>query len=67
MKIKTLIRGGMYYDSVTLMQVAKELSSMKGIIDSAVVMATAENKSIVKTSGLYTSGLNKGDPQHLQD
>jgi len=55
----------MYYDSVTLMQVAKELSSMKGIVDSAVVMATAENKSIVKTSGLYTAKLNKASDNDL--
>ncbi|MEA3307867.1 MAG: acyl-CoA synthetase FdrA [Elusimicrobiota bacterium] len=65
MKIETLIKGGMYYDSVTLMQVAKELSSMKGIIDSAVVMATAENKSIVKTSGLYTPDLHKASDNDL--
>ena len=65
MKINTLIKGGMYYDSVTLMQVAKELSSMKGIMDSAVVMATAENKSIVKTSGLYTQDLDKASDNDL--
>jgi FdrA protein len=65
MKIETLIKSGMYYDSVTLMQVAKELSSMKGIMDSAVVMATAENKSIVKTSGLYTGDLHKASDNDL--
>ncbi|MCG2726638.1 MAG: acyl-CoA synthetase FdrA [Elusimicrobia bacterium] len=65
MKIETLIKGGLYYDSVALMQAAKELSSMKGIIDSAVVMATAENKSIIKTSGLYTSDLHKASDNDL--
>ena len=65
MKIETLIKGGLYYDSVTLMQAAKELSLMNGVMDSAVVMATAENKSIVKTSGLYTSNLHKASDNDL--
>lgn len=53
--IKTVIKKGAYFDSVSLMQVAKRLNTMEGVIDSAVVMATRENKGIIKASGLLTS------------
>jgi FdrA protein len=46
------IRKGSYFDSVTLMTVGKSLSAMDGVIDAAVVMGTAENKAILKASGL---------------
>jgi succinyl-CoA synthetase alpha subunit len=52
--IKTLVRKGAYFDSVSLMQVAKKLNAMAGVADSAVVMATRENKGIIKASGLLT-------------
>jgi len=52
--IKTIIKKGAYFDSVSLMQVAKKLNAVPGVIDSAVVMATKENKGIIKASGLLT-------------
>ena len=52
--IKTIIKKGAYFDSVSLMQVAKKLNAIPGITDSAVVMATKENKGIIKASGLLT-------------
>ena len=45
--IKTVIKKGAYFDSVSLMQVAKKLNTMPGVKDSAVVMATKENKGII--------------------
>ncbi|HAH32067.1 MAG TPA: FdrA family protein [Elusimicrobia bacterium] len=60
--IKTIIKKGAYFDSVSLMQVAKALNSLPGVIDSAVVMATKENKGIIKASGLLTpQALKAGD------
>jgi FdrA protein len=62
MFIKSLIKKGVYHDSVSLMKAAKELNGLSGIIDCAVVMATRENKSILKNSGLYTKDLeSSGD------
>jgi len=46
------IRKGSYFDSVTLMRVGKEITNLPGVIDAAVVMATASNKAILDSSGL---------------
>lgn len=62
MVAKGLIKKGEYFDSVSLMLVSKELNKLEGIIDSAVVMGTAENKSILNTSGLLLPEFaNAGD------
>jgi FdrA protein len=49
------IRKGAYFDSVTLMRVGKEITNLPGIIDAAVVMATASNKAILDSSDLLTA------------
>lgn len=46
------IKKGAYYDSVTLMTVARELSGADGVEDAAVVMGTAENRAILAGSNL---------------
>jgi len=62
MTVKTVVKKGAYFDSVSLMQVAKKLNALTGVIDSAVVMATKENKGIIKASGLLTpEALKSGD------
>lgn len=53
--IKGIIKKGEYYDSVTLMRVAKEINKMPGIEDSSVVMGTKENLSILKNAGMLIS------------
>ena len=50
---KGLIKKGEYYDSVSLMIVSKELKTIQGVIDSSVVMGTAENRAILKSADLY--------------
>ncbi|MBI4677806.1 MAG: acyl-CoA synthetase FdrA [Elusimicrobia bacterium] len=52
MVIKAVLSKGRYYDSVTLMAVARQLSSTAGVADAAVVMGTDSNKAILKASGL---------------
>jgi len=52
MIIKGCIISGHYFDSVTLMSVAKKISGSPGVIDAAVVMGTKENRSILAGSGL---------------
>jgi succinyl-CoA synthetase alpha subunit len=52
MKITGIVKKGEYFDSVSIMLVAKQLSGIKGIIDSAVLMGTKENISILKSTGL---------------
>lgn len=65
MPIKTAIKKGAYFDSVALMQVAKKLNSVAGVIDSAVVMATRENKGLIKASGLLTPEVEKAGENDL--
>ncbi len=64
--IKGIIRKGEYYDSVTLMRVAKEINKMQGIEDSSVVMGTKENLAILKNAGMLIAELeNAGDTDLL--
>lgn len=51
------IKKGMYFDSVTLMTVGRDLSGMTGVVDAAVVMGTRENLSILRASGLMTGDI----------
>ena len=53
MSIVGLIQKGAYFDSVTLMRVAREIGSLPGVEDAAVVMGTKENRSILTDSGLW--------------
>jgi len=64
--IKGIIKKGEYYDSVSLMLVAKEINKMQGIEDSSVVMGTKENLAILKNAGLLISELeHAGDTDLL--
>ncbi len=63
--IKSLIKKGEYFDSVSLMIVGKNVAQMDDVIDATVVMATRENKSILKTAGLYLNEFEKYDDTDL--
>ncbi len=47
------VRSGAYFDSVTLMLAGRDLILTPSVLDAAVVMATAENKVILKSAGLW--------------
>lgn len=51
MRIQGVVRQSEYFDSVSLMRVARTLTDMPGVVDAAVVMGTAENKGILENSG----------------
>jgi FdrA protein len=61
----TLIKRSEYYDSVSLMLVARDLSRLPGVEDAAVVMATEANKSILRAAGLYDPDLDSATPNDL--
>lgn len=65
MVTKSEIHRGAYYDSVTLMRVARELTSMPRIVDAAVVMGTAANKNILNMSRLLTPQLRTAGDSDL--
>ncbi|MFH1928407.1 MAG: acyl-CoA synthetase FdrA [Chloroflexota bacterium] len=52
MPIRCIIKPSEYHDSVTLMEIARELTQLPGVSDAAVVMATEANKSILREAGL---------------
>lgn len=49
--IGTILRGR-YFDSVKLMLISKEIRQKEGVIDAVAIMATKENKSILKSTGM---------------
>ena len=52
--LKTVVKKGSYQDSVVLMLLTNELSSLDGVNKIQVMMATPANKDIFKESGRTT-------------
>ena len=65
MTVKALVKTSQYYDSVSLMLVARELSKLDGVDDAAVVMATEANKSILAVAGLLTEDVSSASANDL--
>ncbi len=65
MVVKSLVKPSEYHDSVSLMLVARSLSSMAGMCDAAVVMATEANKAILSAAGLLTDDVKAATPNDL--
>ena len=57
MKVMGIVKKGEYYDSISIMLIAKQVSEMDGVADSAVVMGTKANKSVLESSGLLPAEL----------
>jgi succinyl-CoA synthetase alpha subunit len=53
MVVKGAIKTGVYFDSVTLMIVGRDITAATGVLDAAVVMGTRENQAILKSAGLW--------------
>lgn len=49
---KGMVKRGEYYDSVSLMKLAQKLRELPGVIDSAAVMGSIENRKILGAAGL---------------
>lgn len=65
MVVRTLIKPSEFHDSVSLMLAARELSRLDGVQDSAVMMATQANKSILADAGLLTEEARSASPNDL--
>lgn len=52
MVVKGIMKRGEYFDSVTLMNIARDVTQLPNISDAAVVMGTQSNKAILEASGL---------------
>jgi FdrA protein len=62
---KCLVKPSEYHDSIALMEVARELTQLPGILDSAIVMATEANLSILKEAGLLTPEIENATANDL--
>lgn len=51
------IRAGAYYDSVVLMQLQRGLSSLPGVVDAGVVMATPANRDLLAANNLLPDSI----------
>lgn len=65
MAAKTLIKRSAYYDSVSLMVLARDLTRIHGVVDASAVMATEANKSLLKAAGLLTAEAEAATPNDL--
>ena len=54
-----------YYDSVTLMNVAREIKSVSGIEDAALVMGTAANKDLLREAKLFSPEVEEATSNDL--
>ncbi|MEO8969998.1 MAG: hypothetical protein ABI406_00165, partial [Ktedonobacteraceae bacterium] len=52
MVIKAHVKRNTYFDSITLMKIARSLTDMPGIEDAAAIMATAPNLQLLAEAGL---------------
>jgi succinyl-CoA synthetase alpha subunit len=65
MFLKGAILKGRYYDSITLMSVAKELRNLEGVEEILIVMGTQQNKLILKSLDMYINEFDEARDNEL--
>jgi FdrA protein len=65
MAIGFVIRKNQYYDSVFLMGVNKRLSQTKGVLQTAVLMASEKNKQLLADIGIHGDQILTAKPNDL--
>jgi len=60
MVIKARVKRNTYFDSITLMKIARTLTAINGVEDAAAIMATAANLELLKEAGLTPFDENAG-------
>ncbi len=61
----TLVKPGLYRDSVALLALARELRASPGVIEAAALMGTDANKDLLARSGLFTDDAAGARPNDL--
>lgn len=61
MVVKGVLKRGLYFDSISLMILSKELGKIDGIIAASAVMGTQANKSILISAGIFPELFNDSD------
>jgi FdrA protein len=62
---RATVRNNAYVDSVTLLQVSAEVSSLAGVLEAALVMATDLNRQVLRDSGLLVGDADPAGPNDL--
>ncbi len=62
---RTYIKGGEYYDSITLLQVSQGILAVPGVKDAAVVMGTPANRGLLEAANLLTPEAAAARPDDL--
>lgn len=65
MSVHTLVRPNAYYDSVTLMAIARQVTEIDGVRDAVLVMGTAANKELLAGVGLLDDSGRDAGPGDL--
>lgn len=65
MVIRAYVKRNTYFDSITLMKIARNLTGMQGIEDAAAIMATAPNLQLLAEAGLSPLESNAGSSDVL--
>lgn len=63
--IKVDIQKNVYYDSVSLMLITRDVKAIEGINDANICMATEHNKELLNNVGLLTEDGKKSGPNDL--
>ena len=61
----TVIKPNSYQDSINLMLLTNEVSTIEGVIQGQVMMGTDANKDIFKTANLYTDEVETATPNDM--
>ncbi len=65
MAIRYLIKVSQYFDSISLMNVARDVRNMPGIEDAALVMGTEANRRLLEKVGTLTPEVETANPTDL--
>lgn len=63
--LKTVVKKGSYHDSVVLMLLTNQISTIEGVKKVSIMMATPANKDIYRQSGLATEELEAASANDL--
>jgi succinyl-CoA synthetase alpha subunit len=65
MPLWNVVRKGVYHDSVTLMQLTRDLADANGVHRAAAMMGTFANRALLREAGLLTSDGEAAAPNDL--
>lgn len=65
MIIRSVVKRGVYFDSVTLMLAQQEVRQRPGVVEAGLILATEANLALLREAGLLTPGAQAAGPDDL--